>query len=139
LFGGFAQKRLELGEELLDRIEIGRIGRQVEEGGAQAALDVGAEDLAAHRAVDDEGRSDRIGTQPRHQGRGLPMTVRHAPDQPRTAPAAAAPTGHVGGGAGLVDEDQLFWVKLPLSLGFPQLPGARHVRAFLLRGVHGFF
>ena len=35
-FGGFAQKRLELGEELLDRIEIGRVGRQVDEGEAVA-------------------------------------------------------------------------------------------------------
>src|SRR5215470_14905048 len=30
-FGGSAQKRLQLAEELLDRIEIGRVGRQVEQ------------------------------------------------------------------------------------------------------------
>jgi hypothetical protein len=29
-FGGFAQQRFELGEDLLDRIEIGTVGRQEE-------------------------------------------------------------------------------------------------------------
>ena len=32
--GGFAQQGLELGEDLLDGIEVGRVGRQEEELGA---------------------------------------------------------------------------------------------------------
>ena len=67
------------------------------------------------------------------------MTVRHAPDQTRSAPATAALASHVGGGAGLVDKDRLLRVKSRLELGFPLLPGARHIRALLLRGVHGLF
>ncbi len=66
------------------------------------------------------------------------MTVRHPPDQPGAAPCAAAQAGHVGGRAGLVDENQLCRIKLWLE-GFPRLPRRRHVGALLLRGVHGFF
>ena len=40
---GLAQQGLELGEDLLDRIEIGRVARQEEQLGA------GAADQAAHR------------------------------------------------------------------------------------------
>jgi hypothetical protein len=79
--------------------------------GNQAALDISAEDLAVHRVVDDKGRGYCIDTQPRHQGRGLPMTMRHAPDQTRPAPAAATLASHVGGGAGLVNEDQLLRIQ----------------------------
>ena len=42
---GFAQQRLELGEELLDGVEIGTIGRQVKQRGT-GALDGGAHWLA---------------------------------------------------------------------------------------------
>jgi len=33
---GFAQERFQLGEPLLDRVEIGAVGRQVEQTGASA-------------------------------------------------------------------------------------------------------
>jgi hypothetical protein len=65
--------------------------------------------------------------------------MRHAADQPGTAPAAPARAGHIGGGASLVDKDQLFGVKFLLERGLPMVPRARHIRALLLRGVHGFF
>ena len=57
--------------------------------------------------------------------------MRYAADKPRA--------GHIGGGASLVDEDQLFGVKLVLERGLPMVPRARHIRALLLRGVHGSF
>jgi hypothetical protein len=92
-------------------------------GGDQAALDIGAEDLPGHGVVDDEGRGYGIGAQTGHKGGGLPMTVRHPPDQPRTAARAPTPAGHVGGGAGLVDEHQPARIKLRLE-AFPQQPRA---------------
>jgi hypothetical protein len=36
--GGLAQRRLELGEGLLDRVEVGAVGWQVDELGACAAI-----------------------------------------------------------------------------------------------------
>jgi hypothetical protein len=39
---GFAQQGLELGEDLLDRIEIGRVARQVEQLGARRRGSSGA-------------------------------------------------------------------------------------------------
>src|SRR5262249_45109643 len=59
--------------------------------GNQAAFDVGAEDPPVHRPVDDKGRGSRIDPQPRHQGGGLPVTMRHAADQPfsRIPPSCA--------------------------------------------------
>lgn len=107
----------------LDRTEIGRVGRQVEQHGAgrldrlphaghlvggqivhddnvaghqrgsQAVLEIGAEDPPVHRPVDDKGCGYRIDPHPRHQGGGLPVTVRHATDQPGTAPAIARARG----------------------------------------------
>ena len=66
------------------------------------------------------------------------MTVRHPPDQPSAAARASAPAGHVGGGAGLVDEHQPARIK-PRLEAFPQQPRGRYVGALLRGGVHGFF
>ncbi len=90
---GFAQQGLELCEDLLDRVEVGRVGRQEEElgaGGADGAadglafvaaeivhdddvaglerrdeelLDIGAEALAVDRPVEDAGRIDPVAAQ----------------------------------------------------------------------------
>src|SRR4029077_11548583 len=87
-FGGLSQRRLELGEAQLDRVEIGAVGRQVEDLGAlrlddladagdfmavqivedydvagpqcgrQELLDVGAEAGAVDGAVENAGRGD---------------------------------------------------------------------------------
>jgi hypothetical protein len=53
--GDFAQQRLELGEGLLDRIEIGAVGRQIDRAGA-AGLDrlAHAHDLVAAEIVQDD-------------------------------------------------------------------------------------
>jgi hypothetical protein len=65
------------------------------------------------------------------------MTVRHATAEPLAAAAAAAKPGHVGAGAGLVDEDEPARVKRSLAL-FPTLARFGHVRPVLLRRVQGF-
>jgi hypothetical protein len=50
---------------------------------------------------------------------------------------AIAP-GHLGRGAGLIDEDQSLGIEIGLRLE-PGLPSTRDVRPLLLAGVRGFF
>jgi hypothetical protein len=104
----------------------------------QAALDIGAEDRAGHRPVNDKGCRHRVDPQAGDKGGGFPMTVRHPSDQPGTASAAAVSAGHVGGRAGLVDKHQPTRIKLRLE-ALPHLSCRRHVGALLLGGVYGFF
>jgi hypothetical protein len=66
------------------------------------------------------------------------MTVRHAADHTSAARAPPAQPGHVGAGAGLVDEHQPCRVKRGLIFS-PALARVGHVGAFLLRGVQDFF
>ena len=167
-FGGLAQQGLEFGEGELDRVEVGRIGRQLEQAGAgcldgvadagdlvrgeivhdddvarpqrrrQAAADVGAEDGAGHRPIDDEGGGEAAGAPCGDERRPLPMAVGHLADQPPAAAAAAPRARHVGGGGGFVDENQPLRIK-PRLTGPPRAPRRGHVRPILLGGVHGFF
>jgi len=101
---------LELGEELLDRVEVGAVGRQEEEMGAdrpdgaagglslvacevvedddvafgegrpENLLDVEGEELAVDRAVDDPGCVDAIASQGGDEGERLPMMGWTPPD-----------------------------------------------------------
>lgn len=167
-FGGFAQHGFQLGEGLFDRVEVGGIGRQVDQprpGCFDRVLDagnlvggeiihdheiaraecrrqdlphVGAEDGTAHRAGDHERRDEPRRPQAGDEGGRHPVAVRHFADETEAAPAAATAPGHVGGGCGLVDEDQSRRVKEGL-IGPPLPPPDDDVRAILLGGVHGFF
>ena len=95
---GLAQQGLELGEDLRDRVEIGRVARQEEQLGAGAAdqaahrlalvtaeivhdddiagaagwhqelLEISAKAGAVDRAVDDAGRGDAVVAQRRQKG-----------------------------------------------------------------------
>jgi len=108
------------------------------QGGHETLFQIGLEDRAVHRPVDDEGRRYRVTSQARDEGRDLPVAVRNFADQPLSAPAAASGAGHVGAGAGLVDEDQPGAIKQLLRV-FPALPCRRYVGAVLFAGVDGFF
>ena len=55
-----------------------------------------------------------------------------------SAQSPAAASRHLGGGAGLIDEDEPFGVEIGLGLE-PGLPMAQHIRSLLLAGVRGFF
>ena len=66
------------------------------------------------------------------------MAVRDGADQPRAAFAAAAHAGHVGGGPGLVDEDEPGGIK-PALAPAPCRARGGHVRARLFGGMRGFF
>src|SRR4029077_13778797 len=102
-----ADQRLEFGEGLLDRIEIGAVGRQVDQTGAarfngfahagdlvraEIVLDddvtgcerggqdlfaIGAKGIAIHGAIENEWRAEPGRSQPGDQGRCPPMPVRN--------------------------------------------------------------
>ena len=104
--GRFSQQGFELGEDLLNGIEIGTVGRQEEEFGAggadgfanglalmaakiieddnvawferrnQELFNVGEEASAVDRAVDDRGRIDPVMAKRGKEGQRLPMAVR---------------------------------------------------------------
>jgi len=158
----------ELGDELLDRVEIGRIGRQVaqfgasglddlphrlafvcrqivhhddvarRQGGDQAPPQVFEEDRPGHRAIDDEGRGDAVLAQPGQEGENLPVPPGHSADEASAAFGAPAQPRHVGRGPGFIEEDQSGRVEI----GLCRNPGGARrgdVRPLLLAGVHDFF
>ena len=138
--GDLSQERFELGEGLLDGIEIGAIGRQVDEHSAarldrlayagdfmareivhdddvawrqrrsEDLIDIGEEHDAIHGAVDNKRGGKAGGSQSRNKGGGLPMTVRDCRDH--TLPAWSTPvaTSHIGCCPSLVNEDQALGV-----------------------------
>jgi hypothetical protein len=164
----FFEERLELGEELLDRVEVGAVGRQEEQlgagladclahgapfvaaeivhdddvaglqGGNEELLDIGEEASAVDRPVDHAGGIDAVVAQRGQEGHRAPAAVRHFGDEPRAAQRAAVAARHVGLGPGLVDEDQPRRIELAL-MQLPSGPLPRHVSAILLAGVHAFF
>jgi hypothetical protein len=105
--GGFAQPVFEFGEELLDRVQVRRVFRQVEEPGAdgtdsatygvglvraeivhddnvavpqgrdQNFLDVEKEGFAVDRPLDEPRSGDAIVAQSGQEGHGLPAAVWH--------------------------------------------------------------
>lgn len=166
--GSFTQVRLELGERLLDRVEIGAVGRKEEQRGAsrfdgvargrrlmarqvvhdddvagrelghQHLADIGDERIAVDRAVEHH-RGDHAGAvQAGDEGRGLPVSVGHARAQSLAAPAATVVTRHVGGRPGLVDEDQAFGIEVELAIE-PLFPALQDVGAVLLGGMRRLF
>lgn len=166
--GCASEEGLQLGEDQFDRIEVGAVGRQVEEAGSglfdeaayaqdlvggeivhdddvagaqgrdQDLLDVDEEGFAVHGAVEDEGRDQAVAAQTGGEGGGLPVSPGLSADQP-SAPWRAAPgADHLGVGAGLVDEDQLVRIEARL-IGPPAGPRRRDVRSFLFGRLQGFF
>src|ERR1044072_6480570 len=116
--GGFSEQFLQLGKEVLDRVEIGGGGRKVKQAGPRGPdrlahagyfgwaqvvhahritwlqlrrehlLDVGAERLARHGAIQHEGRDDPARPQASAEGRRAPMAMGDRIDQ---APAPGTP------------------------------------------------
>ena len=164
----FAQEGLQLGEDLLDGIEIGRVGGQKEEarpcssdhaangaafvraevvhdddiarlqGRQQELFHVDFEALAVDGAVNDAGSRDAIVSQGGEEGHGAPMAMRHLGMQRRTAAMPAMGARHVGLGPGLVDEDEACRIDAAL-MPPPPAPPPRDVRSILLAGEDGFF
>lgn len=159
---------LELGEDLLDRVEVRAVGRQEEavgadgadrlpdsfalvaaevvedddiagpEGGSQELLHIGAEALAVDRSVEDAGRVDPIDPEGSEEGERAPAAMRRLADQAFAARPPAPERGHIGLGPGLVDEDEPPRVDRRLP-GAPSGAAARDVGAVLFTGERGFF
>lgn len=157
----FSQPVLELGEELFDWIEIGRVFGQEEEprigfanctpnglafvgaeivhhnnvarleGGRENLLDIEEESLAVDRPVDEPRRFDAIMTQRSQEGHGLPVAIRHFGLDPLSDRRPAPERSHVGLGPGLVDEHQAGGVDPVLILN-PLRPPARDIGTILL-------
>src|SRR3954451_21038762 len=166
--GGLPEPGLELGEKLLDWVEIRGIGRQVKHTGpgrpdrlldpgdlvkgeivhrdhvarlqrrCQHLLDVGADHRTVHRPIEHKRCDDPARPQARHDGRGLPMTRRHRIDQALASWTPAGEAGHRCGRGGLVDEDE----ALTIHVALPHPPAAAvpgHVGPILLAGSQALF
>lgn len=163
-----SQRGLEPGEVLLKGIKVGRIGRQIQQGGAGGfnrcfhALDLvrgeivhddavarfpeGAEKLpdileeqgAIDRPVSDHGSNGSLQRERGDEGGGFPVTVRDMGDQPLVCRGAPVASGHVGRCPGFVEKKQPRRIKRFLML---RPGGARflHVFAPPLAGAYGFF
>ena len=162
------RSKFDFGEGHFDRVEVGRIGRQVEQDGAcglderthtgdfvggqvvhdddvalgegrnQFLFEPGQKDFTVHRTIEDVRRGDGVVTQARDKSRRLPMAVRRSPDQPLAEFAAPAQARHRGVRAGFVDENDFVGIKRGLILP-PGLPRQSDVGAKLLAGVKAFF
>lgn len=134
---GLAQQGFQLGEDLLDRVQIGRVWRQIDTcrtrclddranrdqlvGGQvvhhhdiagrqrrnQAFVELNLKDFAVHRAVDDERRGDRVDPQASHECQGLAVTMRDAANHACTTLTTPTLAHHCGVGAGFVNKTSL--------------------------------
>jgi len=143
LLGG-AHPVLDLGEGLLDRIEVGRVWRQIPEPCAgrfnqpaqgsrlvaaeivhdddvarlklrnQHLLHIGAEAFAVDWAVEQAGCGEAVAAQGAKECQRPPMTVWREAPQPLTFWPPSAHWSHVGLNPGLVDKDQTLGVQIGL-------------------------
>jgi hypothetical protein len=148
LKSGVWRKEHEAGAGALDRRPgaADLVGRQIvqdddiarREGGCEEGLGIGCEGVAVHRPVDDHGCREAAEAQARDQRGGLPMAMRNRGATSLAARAAPAQPSHLGGGPGLVDEDELRRVELGLEIE-PGLAACGYVLARLLAGVRRLF
>lgn len=166
--GGFAHQVLELGEDLLDRIQVGTVGRQEQQLGAgatdrradggpfvaaqiihdddvagrerrhEALLDIVGEALAIDRLIEHARRVDPVAAQRREEGHRAPMTVGHLGMEPFANGRPAAQRRHVGLRPGFVDEDEAGWIKPALIL-LPLFAPPCDRGPELFGGQHAFF
>ena len=66
------------------------------------------------------------------------MAVGHRRPAALSALGSAPQAGHLGRGAGLIDEDELLRIKVGLGVE-PSLAAGGDIRPLLLGGVRGFF
>lgn len=166
--GTFAQGGFELGESLLDRIEIGRVGRKIAHGcadgrnrfahaldlvGSQVVhknnvtlrkrwgenlLDIGNERSPVHGAVNDVRCSDAIDAQSSDERQRFPVAMRHLRNESLTTRGATVVTDHLRRDRGLVDEDEALRFESGL-LSFQIGACSGDIRTILLGGVQRFF
>ena len=158
----------ELGERLLDRVQVGGVFGQEEQlrAGApdgladglalvaaqivhdddvagherwdESVVDIALEAVAVDRAVEQPRRIDAIMAQRRQEGHGFPSPVGDLGIEPVAAWRPPPERRHVGLGPRLVDEDQALRID-PVAILDPLRPASPDVGAVLLAGQHGFF
>jgi len=160
----------ELGERHLDGVQVRAVGRQEQHPGAlgldggfgigtfvggqivedddvafrqswcQLGFNPGIEDDPVHRLIDDEGRGQAPMAQSGDKGLGFPVTEWGLRPKPQAFERASAQPGHLGGGAGFVDEDETVALapqpRLPTAPGFTR---RRYFGAILFRRQQRFF
>src|SRR5690348_722195 len=159
---------LELGEGVFDGIEVGAVGRQIEQpcacrfdglanacdlvggqivhdddvagtqGRCQHLLAPGSKDLAIHRPVEQHRGDEAVEGQAADEGDGLPVPVRDGGAAALALRGPAAQARHVGREPAFVDENQALWIELGLPLG-PALTCGFYVGTVLFAGVSGLF
>ena len=164
----FSQQVLELGEDLFDGVQVGRVFRQEDQfgagradelahdlafvaaeivhdhdvaghqGGDENLRDINLETLAVDRAFEQPWGVDPVMAQCSQEGRGVPMAMRNLGVKPHPAWRPAAQRRHIGLGPGLVDEDQTLRRDLVLILG-PLRPPPCDVGTVAFASHHGFF
>jgi hypothetical protein len=162
------EQALDLGEDLLDRIEVRAVGRQIQQVhsrafeafadtgnfvggqviddddatrhhfGDQALFKPLAEDHAGHRAWEQLRGEDAVMRQPCDKGGRHPVTVRGLGEELLALVAPAMAAGHRRVGAGFIDEHEVGKVETRLS-SLPQLTRQGDVRPVLLRRKYRFF
>lgn len=167
-FVGLPHPMFDFSEGLFDRVEIGRIGRQEPELGADSSygpaddgrlvaakvvhnddvagfkdghellLYIGTEALAVDRSVEDTRCRQPVAAQRAEEGQCAPMAVRSEAAQALAFRLPAAQRRHVGLDPRLIDEDQPSWVEAGLQ-GSPAPPPPRDVSTHLLKGEQRFF
>ena len=106
--------------------------------GHQHVGHIGAEGVPVHRPIEQHGRAQAAQAQAGGEGRGLPMAMGDGGPAALSALGPAPQAGHFGRGAGLIDEDEFFGIKIGLSVE-PSLAASGDVRPLWLGGVRGFF
>lgn len=165
---GASEPVFDLREDLLDRIEVGRIWRQKQQfcacrfdglahcialvgrevvhdddvAGAEFAneklLNIGFEDRPVHGAFNGHRSDDAVMAQSGDESGGLPVPVRCIANQALASRSPAVAAHHIGRCAHLVDEDQPLRIDLFL-VTFPEPTGQRDVAALLFTREQAFF
>ena len=162
------EQTFNLGEDLLDRVEVGAVGGQVEQVhsgafeafentsnfvgrqvidddyasrphfGDQAFLQPLAKDHAGHRAWQQLRGQDAVMRQPCNKGGRHPVPMRGLGKELLAFVTPAMAAGHRRVGAGLINKHEAGKVEAWLCR-FPQLPRQCDVRAILFRREYRFF
>lgn len=157
-----------LGESLFDRIEVGRVWRQIPEprtgcsdyfadglrlvgaeiihnddvawfeDGQELLFDIGAEAPTIDRSVEDARSGELIVAQRTEEGQRAPVAMRGEAAQTFALRSPASQRGHIGLDPGFVDKDQPVRIEAALP-GAPAPPLAGDVDAGLLKSEQRFF
>jgi len=165
---GLAQVCFQLGEEVLDGVEIRAVGRQEHQRSAsgfaglanpghlvrtqivgddkvtrpprrsQHVAHISQKGRPVHRSIQKPGGFQTIAAQGCHEGVGPPVAVRDFVDAALPLLGPAVSSGHFGGEARFIQEDRSG--AFPDSLiATPLFPRLPNVLALLLAGVQRFF